>query len=60
MEHLAASPLDNDSIKIKEARHHDPFSILGRHHTALSLKLSSIYLMRNPYLLVTEAQKFLG
>ena len=31
MEKLSTPTLDADSIKIAEARHHDPFSILGRH-----------------------------
>lgn len=31
MEKLSHNTLDADSIKIMEARHHDPFSILGRH-----------------------------
>jgi len=39
MEHLAANSLDLDSIKIKEARHHDPFSILGRHQHGTHFKV---------------------
>ncbi|MGR9116139.1 MAG: 1,4-alpha-glucan branching protein GlgB [Gammaproteobacteria bacterium] len=31
MEKLSNITLDTDSIKILEARHHDPFSVLGRH-----------------------------
>ncbi|MFZ2452283.1 MAG: 1,4-alpha-glucan branching protein GlgB [Methylovulum miyakonense] len=31
MEKQSDNTLDSDSIKISEARHHDPFSVLGRH-----------------------------
>ncbi len=31
MEKLSNTVLDTDSIKIIEAKHHDPFSVLGRH-----------------------------
>ena len=31
MKKQSKNTLDSDAIKIMEARHHDPFSILGRH-----------------------------
>jgi 1,4-alpha-glucan branching enzyme len=45
--------LDSDSIKIIEARHHDPFSVLGRHPEGKSVKVR-IYL---PY---AESVSFAG
>ncbi len=31
MKNTSIYPLDTESLKISEARHHDPFSVLGRH-----------------------------
>ncbi len=39
MENQSISEFDTDSIKIIEARHHDPFSILGRHQDGKSFKV---------------------
>jgi 1,4-alpha-glucan branching enzyme len=39
----STSTLDSDSIKIIEARHHDPFSVLGRHQKNKSTQIK-VYL----------------
>ena len=39
MDKLPNITLDTDSIKIMEARHHDPFSILGRHQYGKLVKV---------------------
>ncbi len=43
MKKQSTNKLDSDSIKIIEARHHDPFSILGRHQKNKSTQIK-VYL----------------
>ncbi|AEF99311.1 1,4-alpha-glucan branching protein GlgB [Methylomonas methanica] len=39
MGNLSNVALDDEAVKIQEARHHDPFSVLGRHQQGKSLKV---------------------
>ena len=43
MEKQSSNTLDTDSIKIAEASHHDPFSVLGRHQHGKLFKVK-VYL----------------
>ncbi|MGZ8947747.1 MAG: GlgB N-terminal domain-containing protein, partial [Methylococcaceae bacterium] len=43
MKEQSNNTLDSDSIKIIEARHHDPFSVLGRHPHEKGVKVK-VYL----------------